>query len=450
MSTLHILWDEAHIWGLLVVRAVRAFGVSHRIVSARQVAEGILQHEKPAMLMVPGGNARGKSLALGEAGREAICQYVREGGHYLGFCGGAGLALTWDGTSEAEHRTASPKGPAANGLGLCPWGRGTFDDRLQHFMSGHLHSRLAKKADLPPHAARLLPDDLGPSLENPGPAEKHHSDSEYPLLPVWWPGHFSATEGKDVHILAAYEKPGPDFWLTDLPIRAIPLEIFTAWKEKYGFSPRPTFLENQPAIITCAHGKGTCTLSYSHLETPASPQANGWLAYLLEELAGLAPTTRLVPPWHDGPILWNDPDLARIEDDIETVVACGLEHGLLFKRNDWLLGWRTGIPGSNINNVHSLVRILRRIPPTAEARDLLSTNLATLRPLAARFKQEGVEYLLTERLSQTLTRTLPDMLPPSVLKKQRAALFGPPMRAGGIYLELLDILDAIACAQLAV
>ena len=441
MSTLHILWDEAHIWGLLAVRAVRAFGVPHRIVSARQIAEGLLQREQPAMLMVPGGNARGKSLALGEKGRAAIGQYVGEGGHYLGFCGGAGLALTWDSTGEPGQRPAQGKNAAASGLGLCPWERGKFDDRLQHFMSGHLHSRLAEKNDLPSHAARLLPPDLGPSPEASCP-EGH------PLLPVWWPGHFSARENLGVSVLAAYEKPGPDFWLTDLPINAIPEEIFTAWKEKYGFSPRPTFLEGQPALVTCAHGKGSCTLSYSHLETPASPQANAWLAYLLEELAGLSPCTRLVPPWDEEDLAWEDSDLATIEDDIETVVSCGLEHGLLFRRNDWLLGWRTGIPGSNINNLHSLVRVMRRTPPTDEARALFAAKVQTLRPLAARFRQEGVEYLLTERLAQTLTKTMPDLLPPSLLKKQRAALFGPPMLAGGVYLDLLEALDGVVCAQL--
>ena len=123
MSTLHILWDESHIWGLLVWRAAEALGLPYRLVKGEEIAHGLLSCNPPALLVVPGGTARLKAEALGHAGIAAIRDYVASGGHYLGFCGGAGLGLS------GQH-----------GLGLCPWSRASFSDRMQHFVSGHIHA----------------------------------------------------------------------------------------------------------------------------------------------------------------------------------------------------------------------------------------------------------------------------------------------------------------------
>ena len=102
---IHILWDASHIWGLMAWRALRALGLSCRLVKGQEIAEGALlgkpgsrrdagRAAPPPLLVVPGGNARLKALALGEAGRAAVRAYLERGGSYLGFCGGAGLALS--------------------------------------------------------------------------------------------------------------------------------------------------------------------------------------------------------------------------------------------------------------------------------------------------------------------------------------------------------------------
>jgi len=94
MSTLHILWDESHVWGLLAWRAVESMGLPYRLVRAQEIADGLLSRNPPALLLVPGGTARLKADALGETGMQAVRDYVAGGGSYLGFCGGAGLGLT--------------------------------------------------------------------------------------------------------------------------------------------------------------------------------------------------------------------------------------------------------------------------------------------------------------------------------------------------------------------
>ncbi|HWR04816.1 MAG TPA: BPL-N domain-containing protein, partial [Humidesulfovibrio sp.] len=158
MTRVFVLWDDSHLWGLLVLRALRALGVPHGILRAHDIAEGALSGKcgacgpagghsaisgagesppslLPTLLIVPGGWARGRALRLGEAGLAAIRAFVDGGGNYLGFCGGAGLALT------------SPSGPrAGESLNLCPWGRMGFAGRLQHFLSGDVRLDLNASA----------------------------------------------------------------------------------------------------------------------------------------------------------------------------------------------------------------------------------------------------------------------------------------------------------------
>ena len=438
-----------------MARALQSLGLPHEFVTAADLGQRLAPDSgmggapaaRPAMLLVPGGNARAKALALGPDGREAVREYVRTGGHYLGFCGGAGLALVWTDTPKPGSA-----GGEATGLSLCPWERGHFDERMQHFMSGHLQMQPVLAQDQAASGktagmARLVPPDLPDS----------------PLLPVWWPGRFSPKPDSSVATLASYAQPGPDFWLADLPIASLPGHIFSTWESLYGFSTTPTYLAGQPCMVHGQHGAGTYTLSYSHLETPDSADANLWFVHIIKELTGITSSCSRVPAWEmeKEPPLWPDspdcpgsPDcqagahLARMEDSFSAVAATGLEQGLLFRRNSWLLGWRAGIPGASINSLLALIRVIRRSPPCAASRAFILAQGPELEKKAALFASAGQEYLLAERLAQTLGKTLPDLIPPAMLKEQRAALFGQPMRAGGLYHELMLPLDRLACMQL--
>ena len=48
----------------------------------------------------------------------------------------------------------------------------------------------------------------------------------------------------------------------------------------------------------------------------------------------------------------------------------------------------------------------------------------------------------------TLAKPLPSAVPVAMLKDQRESLFGPPMRAGGLYQQIIDPLDTLAYLQL--
>lgn len=418
MQQLFLLWDDSHIWGLIALRALRFMGIDHKVVRAADIAGGILRTQKPSLLLVPGGNARHKALHLGPDGREAIREYVAGGGQYLGFCGGAGLALD---AKNPEH-----------GLALCPWKRASFDERIQHFMSGHLHVCIP---GLPETDSALTP-------------VYDHS----PLLPVWWPGRF-APEEDDVVTLARYAAPAKDFWLADLPVADLPDGTFAAWRDMYGIRMSPSFLEGQPCIIHGHFGKGGYVLSYSHLETPDSPDANRWFAHLLRSLGGLSPRTDLVPPWDTykqaGPTAWTDPDFASIFQDIASILESGLTHGLLFQRTGWLFGWRTGLPGASLCNLWAAACAIGETPPTRPGLAFFAEHKEHMLKAVSLFKQGCIHYLLAERLAQTASKIQPDAVSTDMLRNQREALFGPPMCAGGAFDAIMSPLDELAFLQFA-
>ena len=74
-----------------------------------------------------------------------------------------------------------------------------------------------------------------------------------------------------------------------------------------------------------------------------------------------------------------------------------------------------------------------------------STNSALL---DADTPPRGCAVLLAERLAMTLAKPLPSAVPVAMLKDQRESLFGPPMRAGGLYQQIIDPLDTLAYLQL--
>ncbi|MFQ8890615.1 MAG: BPL-N domain-containing protein [Bilophila wadsworthia] len=115
MTDIAIFWDASQLWGLLVWRAAEAFGLPYRLVKAKEIAQGALS-DKTSLLIVPGGTARHKSAALGEKGREAVRAWVRGGGRYVGFCGGAGLGLS---DAADPVRTAEIGGPVPVPVAPC-------------------------------------------------------------------------------------------------------------------------------------------------------------------------------------------------------------------------------------------------------------------------------------------------------------------------------------------
>ncbi|CAM2061342.1 Biotin--protein ligase [Desulfovibrionales bacterium] len=426
MDIVAILWDESYLWGLLVWRALRALGLPQRVIRSKEIAQECLSSKRPVVIVAPGGVARRKAASLGQAGMKVLREYVASGGAYVGFCGGAGLGLT-----------------GQNGLGLCPWRRSEVQERLLHLMSGHIQVR-------PLAGHRLVPTVFRP--------KSGHEPNELALVPVWWPARFAPEVGDTVTVLATYEAPGPDFWITDLPLASLPMGTLHYWEKTYGVRLRPTSLTGQPCIVHGVYGRGEYVLSYAHLETPDSPDANTWLFHLLSTLIDGSETkkstnehkTVLIPTWDPAtePVRWEHPTLESAWKTIQNVLALGREHFLLFTRNNWLMGWRSGIPGAHLNHLHALTCQARTLPATADATTFLEARQTTFLEALAAFQREATGYLMAERLAITLSSTMPNAVSQESLKRQRAALFGQAMEQNGLFAVLQEVLDELVWRQL--
>ncbi|MDE7371269.1 MAG: hypothetical protein K2N07_05935, partial [Desulfovibrio sp.] len=428
-SSVHILWDASHIWGLMAWRALRALGVPSRLVKAKEIAEGALSGKpgsgpRARLLLVPGGSAGRKSRLLGSAGREAVRDFVRKGGAYLGFCCGAGLAL-----SPAEVTLQAGGRPEEAPLGLCPWTRAPYVQRFQHLISGHLLAR-TDEAEAATGAAGRAPGLVS--------------------LPVWWPGRFAPESGApDVTVLATSVGPDADLWLADLPLAGISPRVLETWRNCYGVDLSPDFLAGQPLAVCGSFGAGRYLLSYSHLETPESPAANAWLARILRGFGIAVAGARPVPTWEldsetpfpparkDGPAASARRACARIR----ALLELGVTQRLFFRRTSWLWGWRAGLPGMACNNLMAAFAELAEVaeatavdPRRDPARAALDGLWARLGPRFDRlldlFADGAESWFMASRRSDLRSPTRPHAVDARGLPPPRAALFGPPMRGG--------------------
>ncbi|MBP3729867.1 MAG: biotin--protein ligase [Mailhella sp.] len=399
-----ILWDASHVWGYLLLHAVRSAGISFRILRAPEIAQSGLSCK---MFIVPGGPARRKMQALGQNGLTAVRSFVERGGKYLGFCGGAGLAL-------------------ADGIGLCSWKRENLTDRLQHLVSGSLECRI--EAGHP-----LVPDSIA---------------GQSALLPVWWPGRFDEPQEQgNARVLARYHAPGSDLYVADLPYASMPEEILAEWKDMYGVTLRPSLLDGMPCIVAGTRGMGEWLLSYSHLETPeegpCKTAAGTWFLHLLRTWSGQEPAVKMIPPLNPDamPVLWEDDALSHARRELEALLDLGRELGLLFPRRSWLLGWRSGVPGPQLNSLRLALAMTPSLTPDDRRIDTWNRNREEFRRMSTLFFQGARSWLLARRLADTLADSAPGMLPRELLFGQKQSLFGSPMNGGGLCGQLLDMLE---------
>lgn len=347
--------------------------------------------KQPAVLLAPGGNARQKADALGSAGMASIRAYVAAGGHYLGFCGGAGLALT--------H---------ANGLGLCPWHRQSYPERLYHLVSGHVMASVANGSI---------------------------------ALPVWWPGRFESSPGGDISILATYQNPGPDFWLADLPLMQAPEYLRELWHRRDRLDADRVFPAGQPLVVGGAVGNGSYILSYSHLETPQAPSANAWLCELLAPY-GVTVEKRIAAPWDLAPAHARPADEARrtlhaLHMRLYELIGLAQRSGLFFPRTAWLLGWRPGAPGIICNHLLASLALLAELCPTQYFLELWQEKGGVFCELMHDFFRQAEEFFWNFRLARALGQEALE----AVLVQERERIFGHPMLGGGMAGSALVFLE---------
>ncbi|HOV88171.1 MAG TPA: BPL-N domain-containing protein [Syntrophobacteraceae bacterium] len=408
-----LFWDQSLVWGLLCVETLQRLRVPFRLLSARDIGRGAL--EGRSLLLVPGGWAAHKVRALGEVGRERIRAFVEGGGSYLGFCGGAGLALS------------SP--PA---LSLVPLERMPLGERLPS-ASGEVWIE-----GLPHH----------PAWENLPP-----------VLPtsVWWPSQFWGYPLPRCLCLATYRFPGRDFRVADMAVSDVTDRdmVWEEWEKIYGINLDPRRFLGHPALLEVRVGRGRLLLSYPHLETPGDPWGNRLFANLLTYLdargraaagAGELPR-RVEPPEAPSPGEEARRVLAGALDQIEDLICFG-ERNLLWKwRNSWLLSWQRGIRGLEYGSLAVCLRALEgsvqgmsgspvRPDPWLEPLQALEAALKEFCPSARKLLLEEKAAMNSGRVSKLgqVNRTV-DAL--------RNRLFGPQMNHGGLCAEIFNRLDRL-------
>ncbi|WP_291318383.1 biotin--protein ligase [Desulfonatronospira sp.] len=403
----YMLWDESHLWGLMLLRALKELDIPARIIRSQDIRGGVLNNCPPAGLLVPGGWARLKAESLGLAGMSSIRDYIYSGGKYLGICGGAGLGLS--------SASGSPC------LDLCHWSRKPMQERLPNF-SGHVRCKVR------------LP---------------HWKEGRRDIcLPVWWPSQFEPGENASdgVKALAEYLEPDQDFWTADLPYSDLKQADICRWEQVYGINLDPGLLHNEPCILHGTLGSGEFVLSYSHLETPQSRQANRLLREILFTWLGWDLPREVkarVSSWDLTNIkpAWEDDVLMRSRQGLEEIIELGRTHFLFYWRTPWLLGWRRGVPGSPVNFLYAMAGHAQGQQPGNEAHKFWEKEKEAFSQHLESFLARLKNYLTRERLAMSLAPSSPEASSDLELQQEKMELFGSFPGYGGLYGRLIRPLD---------
>jgi len=325
-----LFWDESFLWGVIALNTLSDLAFDFSPINADEIKQGRL--EEYDIFIVPGGWARQKARVLGESGKEHIRNFVRNGGAYLGFCGGAGLALD-----------------VKEGLSLVPLKRMDVNARVPNF-SGPIHIH-AKEPHHP----------LWTGIESPS------------IFHVWWPSQFSYGKGDSIiRVLATYGDPGNDFFVADLNVKDIGSSKigWERWEKEYGIRLNPNNIKGEPAIVEGSYGKGKVVLSYIHFETPGDTIGhlalfNLW-QYLLSHKSNRSKdnskthaadmsSNRHIPISLDA-LRYAD----ELEKEMEDFISFGIRNFLWYRRNGWLLQWKRGIMGLEYSTVYVMAKEIRK------------------------------------------------------------------------------------------
>lgn len=408
-----VLWDQSLIWGLICIETLEAFAVPYRLLSGGEIAEGALDGYH--VLLVPGGWASHKVGVLGVEGAERVRQFIEDGGAFLGFCGGAGLALS------------SP--PSLN---LVPLKRLPLSKRLPS-ASGELW-------------ITGVPD--------------HEVWKDLPLhipVSVWWPSQFAFEPCDSIASIATYSATGKDFWVADLStadVKRASLDMGD-WERTYGINLDPLRILGHPAILEARRGRGVLILSYPHLETPGDFWGNRLFLNVLNYLdrissrdvhhntlkrdgtveSPMRPTRQCLSP------------LARSMEHIDDLIRFGERHLLWNWRSPWLLRWRRGIRGLEYGTLavvgDFLLRQFRELAVDEDRADSWLETVEDIEKHTDEFCRQARLLLLEEKLSaQSGNLTKLGSINERV-DALRTFLFGDQMNHSGLCRSLFDKLDSL-------
>jgi hypothetical protein len=414
------LWDESFLWGVMAYKALKSAGLPFELVRAEDMRNGCL--DRYSLLFVPGGWASNKIKALGDSGIEAIKKFVQAGSHYLGFCGGAGLA-----TEE--------------GIGLLPIKRRPTKDRVPSF-SGKISLNLEdhpiwNNIPLPDDESRVLLKDF--KKENALRITHHAS----PVFHAWWPSQF-VTSDTSLKILASYGEALPDAFSSDLNTGDI--ENYGDWtgmEKLYGINLDPKRLLNEPAVIEGSYGKGSVILSLIHFDTPGDVNGTAVLKNLWEYLADYKPES--------GSSDFRDerkdcaeisPYIKEIQDAVSELITFGSRNFLWFWRNPMLLQWRRGVRGLEHATLYILVREIAELSSGLCMDNKTEELLLRIRNSLLSFSEKAKRLLLLERSAMSVGHITYETCDSPEIREIRSELFSTSKSHGGLFKELVSELDS--------
>ncbi len=419
------LWDESFLWGLMAYRALKGQGLPFDLIKAEDIKTGALNKYK--MLFVPGGWASNKGKAFGESGLKAIRDFIENGGNYLGFCGGAGLA-------------AEAKG----GLGLLNVKRRPTKDRVPSF-SGRIELNVNEHPMWKGITEAV-------SCQRSAVSKKTTANPQ-PLTTVfnaWWPSQFVIEDNK-IKKLATYGDALPDAFSSDLNVGDVGSD--SRWEELekvYQINLNPQRLKNEPAVIEGTYGKGKVILSLVHFDTPDDGNGQLVLVNLWEYLAGEKAEHRthsaehgdesFIPPLEKGGKGGFDSG-QELYNMCTEVISLGERNFLWFWRNPMLLQWRRGVRGLEYNTLYIMMKEIVKI----KSRGVLqyAPTVDRLKDLLGPFTEKAKDLLLQERYALQEGYITYERCDNPEIQKLRVELFSESKSHGGKFKELIDEVDRL-------
>jgi len=421
-SKVAFLWDESFLWGLMSYKALHVNGLSFDLIRSDDIRRGKLKDY--SMLFVAGGWASNKLKSLGDGGVSEVKKFVRGGGNYLGFCGGAGLA-TFD------------------GMGLINVKRKTTKERVPSF-SGRIR-------------LNLIDHPIWKGIGEGVPKGEHYSSSN--IFQAWWPSQF-LVEGGGTKILATYRDALPDSFSSDLNVGdTMASGRWDKMEKIYDIKLDPERLRDDPAVLEEKYGEGRVILSLIHFDTPSDVNGSIVLRNLWEYLAGEKSERRECGNYlqneagHSQLAFDNELEKAvhEFEAKVEELISLGMRNFLWFWRNPMLLQWRRGVRGLEYCTLYVMIKEIAEIlrmkkAPLSQAEDFipqLKRRVAATGSLLNPFIEEAKRLLIMERFALQNGHITYDRCEDPEIRKIRTELFSNSKSYGGLFKDLINKIDHV-------
>lgn len=407
LTPVAVLWDESFLWGVMAYKALKAGRLSFDLIRSEDIRKGRLKEY--ALLFVPGGWASNKLKALGDDGAREIKRFVHDGGAYLGFCGGAGLATM-------------------DGIGLVPVQRRPTKERVPSF-SGRIEL-----------------------TTSPHPVWQGISES---VFHAWWPSQF-LVDGS-VSVLAAYGQAMPDSFSSDVNVGDV--EAVGSWPELervYQINLDPKRLLGEPAVIEGRFGAGKVLLSLVHFDTPddrsgAAMLQNLWKYLVPNAECGMPPIETFEGRLHADRGMHDEQTtnselVVELEEAINDLIALGRRNFLWFRRNPMLLQWRRGVRGLEYCTLYVMVKevseLLKRQDREPGAPNPAG-NLIRIRELLLPFVEKAKHLLVRERYAMQNEHITYERCDDREIQALREELFSRMKSHGGLFKEVIAEVDRL-------